>query len=933
MYAPRRRRSGSGRSGSLRKGDFLCNRGGTTEVIHSTLALQGVIKDSRDALANLLPMERPPVEPVRQGRWSAFSHASTRPCFDSAREALDMSTISFDKPSGHKPGHVVQSIHSLLRSDSRELGSGRSSSLKQRGRSCELPRGPCSGCPMLPTIASRQNSAPDSLPSSALSRQGSGCIPSFSRQRSGCITPPKAAAATAGCPVIPGLTWKKHIGSGSFARVYRGEWDSMQVAIKVLSSQANEANMSADLFESLLSANMHHPNVVETYEVLTVEPPAHEKCPMNSGRSGSLQGVLARSGSASSLAEAAAQASKLDSIASFFANQRDQQELRGILDRAGMFLETRTTSQPLPLSPFDSAISRAFTSGSEDLDAGKGHAAELRSEARVATAALIGIGAAAADGAANAAAMPAADRGKCGGPDTAGDQRGSCDLSSCGCGAGGACGGPSASALIGIARHAADAAASPPAERGFRRCCGEGGNLDNSRPFTSCACCGEGTRAVPCDCVPIQAAAARPPPGPAPVSRRSFEGRSCSITSQYNMQSLASGETTRASSIISVNTANGGSLMCNSAAELSSSWRGSGSMGNSRMGSLASSLPNRVAPIAEQPPLSPLRPLPPLPGLASRGGSLGGAVPIRDPIVLVEATDGLHLDVDRWQQPLVSVVARAGSDAGRTAGGTPPHLGGSPIPAPPPPPPPRQPQVLLLMELGDQRSLHTAISKGRLAGNLEAILLCAMDIAAGMEYLHSMGIIHADLKPANVLLMSAPATADDPRGFTCKASTFFLLGLYSDIALFSMWIADFGMSQVLTGESSYVPVADTHGSLPYVAPEVLHDGEVAKRADVYSFAMLLLEMWSGKVAYSEDNYHSVLFSVFSGRRPNIPDDIPPEYCALMKDCWSNEPKRRPTFAAAHARLCAQLGTLRGNLTPKQAALLASLGNRRIHSTA
>ncbi|BDA50830.1 hypothetical protein COCOBI_17-0480 [Coccomyxa sp. Obi] len=301
--------------------------GCATEVVQqgsTTAAVKGVDKELRNALANLVPMEQPCAEPVRQARRSAFSHASTHSTFDSALEALDISTISFDNPSGHKPGHVVQSIHSLLRSESHDLGgSGKSTDLTQRPRSCELPRGPCLGCPILPAAA-RQNSLPESLPpSTGISRVNSGCIPSPSGQSSGCLTPPKIAAP--GCPVIPGLTWKKQLGSGSFARVYRGEWRSMPVAIKVLSSKANEANMSADIFESLLSANMHHPNVVETYKVLTIEPPAHENCPMNSGKSGSLHEVLSRVGSAPSPAEAAAQASKLDTIASFFANQRDQQ--------------------------------------------------------------------------------------------------------------------------------------------------------------------------------------------------------------------------------------------------------------------------------------------------------------------------------------------------------------------------------------------------------------------------------------------------------------------------------------------------------------------------------------------------------------------------------------------------------------------------------
>ena len=45
------------------------------------------------------------------------------------------------------------------------------------------------------------------------------------------------------------------------------------------------------------------------------------------------------------------------------------------------------------------------------------------------------------------------------------------------------------------------------------------------------------------------------------------------------------------------------------------------------------------------------------------------------------------------------------------------------------------------------------------------IYRCLIDIAAGMDSLHSVGVLHGDLKAANVLCKS---TATDPRGFTCK---------------------------------------------------------------------------------------------------------------------------------------------------------------------
>ena len=89
------------------------------------------------------------------------------------------------------------------------------------------------------------------------------------------------------------------------------------------------------------------------------------------------------------------------------------------------------------------------------------------------------------------------------------------------------------------------------------------------------------------------------------------------------------------------------------------------------------------------------------------------------------------------------------------------------------------------------------------------------DIAAGMDYLHTVGVLHGDLKGANVLLKS---TATDPRGFMCK-------------------LADFGLSRVLDLDMTHIST-HTYGTISYMPPELLSQGKMTRACDVYSFGML-----------------------------------------------------------------------------------------------
>jgi len=167
-------------------------------------------------------------------------------------------------------------------------------------------------------------------------------------------------------------------------------------------------------------------------------------------------------------------------------------------------------------------------------------------------------------------------------------------------------------------------------------------------------------------------------------------------------------------------------------------------------------------------------------------------------------------------------------------------------------------------------------------------------VCAGMVALHSHGVLHLDIKSTNVVIGGDGAPL----------------------------IADFGLSvEISKTLSSVASVSMTggRGTFQYKAPELFDeiDPKYDKPADVYSFAMLLWETFTGFVPWTgpsaADKKTDVQITTIhvlaskgidTPRRPPLPssDTCPPKIVHLIQECWAHNPVKRPTFDATLVRL-------------------------------
>ncbi|KAF0883628.1 protein-tyrosine kinase 6 [Crocuta crocuta] len=149
----------------------------------------------------------------------------------------------------------------------------------------------------------------------------------------------------------------------------------------------------------------------------------------------------------------------------------------------------------------------------------------------------------------------------------------------------------------------------------------------------------------------------------------------------------------------------------------------------------------------------------------------------------------------------------------------------------------------------------------------------ASQVAEGMCYLESQNYIHRDLAARNILV---------GENNLCK-------------------VGDFGLARLIK-EDIYLS-HDRNIPYKWTAPEALSRGLYSIKSDIWSFGILLHEIFSrGQIPYAGMSNHEAFLRVDSGYRMPCPPESPPTAYKLMLSCWHRDPEQRPCFKALREKL-------------------------------
>ena len=146
-------------------------------------------------------------------------------------------------------------------------------------------------------------------------------------------------------------------------------------------------------------------------------------------------------------------------------------------------------------------------------------------------------------------------------------------------------------------------------------------------------------------------------------------------------------------------------------------------------------------------------------------------------------------------------------------------------------------------------------------------LLYLIQVARGLEYAHSRGVVHRDVKPANIRILEDG---------TAK-------------------IMDFGIAKLADQETGLTATGMTIGTAAYLAPEQIRGEPIDRRTDIFSWGVTAWELLAYRRPFTGQHISTVLYQILHVPAPRLRPavaDCPEELEAIVRRCLEKEPARR-----------------------------------------
>ncbi|MDC1286914.1 serine/threonine protein kinase [Gammaproteobacteria bacterium] len=183
------------------------------------------------------------------------------------------------------------------------------------------------------------------------------------------------------------------------------------------------------------------------------------------------------------------------------------------------------------------------------------------------------------------------------------------------------------------------------------------------------------------------------------------------------------------------------------------------------------------------------------------------------------------------------------------------------------------PHIIPVYDFGELADSYYMVMECEPAGDLakripaglseDEIMRIISEISGALEFAHSKGFIHRDIKPDNIMFREDGSAV----------------------------LTDFGIARNQNANTQMTKAGQLVGTPKYMSPEQLQGGQVDGRADIYSLGIMLYEMFVKKAPYTAENLMALVFKHLNSPIPKLPKKYS-RYQALFERMVAKEPEKR-----------------------------------------